>query len=128
MIGVNPEIVNFLISRAHQFHAQEGVVIPETPGSPSDDWALQVLADHSDNAGFAEVKSAVNDLEPRQQQTIVALMWLGRGDYSVEEWDAALEEAQRNWTPETATYLMAHPMLADFLQEGLSLLGYEFGE
>ena len=128
MLDVNPETVCFLISKAHEFHVKEGVVIPEVPNSPSDDWGRQVLAGYTSDPSLQEFQSTINDLEPDQQQNVVALLWLGRGDFTAEEWDAALEEARDNWTPETAGYLIAHPMLADHLQEGLSMLGYSCEE
>lgn len=124
MLELNPETVCFLINKAKEFHVKEAVVIPEEPYSPSEDWARQVLADHADDLTYQEFKAAVNDLEPDQQATLVALMWLGRGDYSEEQWDAACSEAKSSWTPRTAEYLMAKPLVADYLEEGLSLLGY----
>ncbi len=124
MLEINPEIVCFLVDRAREFHAKEGVVIPEVPGAPTDDWALQVLADHVDDTTRMEFEAAVNDLEPDQQHVLVALLWLGRGDYSLEEWDEAVAEARRNWTPNTAAYLLSHPLLADYWLEALEQFGY----
>jgi hypothetical protein len=124
MLGINPATVCFLISKAKEFHAKEQVVIPEVPTSPTEDWGLQVLADHADDATFLEFKNTINDMEPEQQLNVVALMWVGRGDFEPEDWDQALEEAKENWTPRTAEYLIAHPLLPDFLEEGLSLLDY----
>ncbi len=124
MLDLNPETVCFIIDKAKEFHAKEEVVIPEEPTNPSDDWALQVLADHEDDLTYQEFKAAVDDLEPDQQATLVALTWVGRGDYSEDEWDAAFSDATAGWTQRTAEYLMAKPMLADYLTEGLSLLGY----
>lgn len=125
MLDVNPETVCRLIALAREFHAQEAVVIPEVPESPGDDWAVQVLASHQSDETFQEFKSIVEDLEPDQQQQVVALLWLGRDDYSVEEWQQAVEEARYNWSNHTAEYLMAHPYLADHLLQGLQAHGYE---
>jgi len=124
MLELNPDTVCFLIDKAHEFHAKEEVVLPDTPGSPSEDWALQVLADHADDATFLEFKSTVNDLDPDQQVQLVALFWVGRGDFSADEWNEALAEAQGSWNSRTAEYLIAHPLLADYFEEGLSVLGY----
>ncbi len=125
MLELNPEVVCDIIDKAREFHAQEAVVIPEEPLSPADDWALQVLADHEDDLTFQEVRTAVNDLETDQQITLVALMWLGRGDYTEDQWDEALTDAEAGWTPRTAEYLMSTPLVADYLSEGLALLGYD---
>lgn len=128
MLALNPETVCFLINKAKEFHAKEEVVIPDEPLSPSEDWARQVLADHADDLSYQEFGDAINDLEPDQQFAIIALMWLGRGDYSVEQWDTALSDAKERWTPRTAEYLLARPMVADYLSEGLDLLGYSCEE
>lgn len=124
MIEINPEIVCQIIDRAREFQSNEAVVLPETPFNPSDDWALQTLAEHTDDMTYQEVTDAIRDLEPDQQVVLLALMWTGRGDYEIEEWDSALTEAEDNWTERTAEYLLATPLVADYLLEGLDLHGY----
>ena len=123
-LELNPDIVCLIIARAHEFHAQEQVVIPEEPANPTQDWALEVLADHAGDPSYLELKTIIEELEPDQQVTLVALMWMGRGDYDASEWDTALEEAGDSWTPRAADYLIATPLVADYLEEGLSELGY----
>ncbi len=124
MLDLNPETVCWIIRKAAQFHAKEEVVIPEEPTGPGDSSALAVLADHADDPSFAELKAAIDDLEPDQQVSLVALMWLGRGDYDAGEWQEALAQARDSWTPHTAEYLIATPLVADYLEEGLAQLGY----
>ena len=125
MISIDLDTVQFIIDKAREFHAKEAVSIPEEPTSPTDDWARQVLADHVDDASYAELVATIEDLEPDQQVDLVALMWLGRGDFDIEEWPAAQAEAGRARTARTADYLIATPLLADYLQEGLELHGYQ---
>lgn len=132
MLEINPEIICQIIVRAREFQAQEGVVIPETSGSYAttndEDWAMQTLATHADDATYHEMRTAINSLEPDQQVSLVALMWLGRGDFTAEEWQDAITEAQDQWTNRTAEYLIATPLVADYLEEGLSQLGYSCTE
>lgn len=128
MLDLNPDTVCFLVDKAHEFHAQEQVVIPDVPGSPTEDWALQALASHAGDPTFQEFKATVDDLEPDQQHQLVALLWLGRGDYDVAEWDEAVTEARRLSNRRTAEYLIAHPLLADYLEEALAELGYSCEE
>jgi hypothetical protein len=123
-LDINPETVRYIISMAREFQVQEQVTIPEDPMSPSDDWALQALANHEGDSTEDELKIAIQDLEPDQQVQLVALMWLGRGSFSVDEWDAALREAGDNWNAKTAEYLIGTPLVADYLEEGLNQLGY----
>ena len=124
MLNINPEIVRAIIDRAHEFHVKEAVTITEEPLSPADDWAQQILADHADDPTLQELQTTINDLEPDQQVELVALTWLGRGDYDIAEWKDAVEQAKDSWNPRTAEYLIGTPMLADFLAEGLDLHGY----
>ncbi len=124
MLDVDLDTVCFLVEKARIFHAQEAVVIPDMPDNPADDWGLQALAAHGEDPTLQEFRMVFNDLEPDQQANVVALLWLGRGDFDVSEWENALETARENATPNTADYLMAHPLLADYLAEGLALLGY----
>ena len=124
MIDMNPEIVCEIIQRAREFQSKETVVLPETNFSLGDDWAIQTLADHEDDMSYREVKDAIDDLEPDQQIVLVALMWLGRGDYDIDEWDSAIAEAENNWTERTSEYLLATPLVSDYLLEGLDLHEY----
>lgn len=128
MLNVNPEIVCALIQRAREFHAKEGVVIPEETTVSSHNMAADVLADHQEDPAFQEFKDTVNDLEPDQQVALVALMWVGRGDFDAAEWNSAFRQAADEWTPHTAEYLLTTPLVADYLEEGLAIFGYSCEE
>jgi len=128
MLTVNPETICFLIGKAREFQAKEDVVIPETPESPSDDWALQVLADHIEDLTLQEVRATVDDLDPDQQAEIVALMWLGRGDYDLEEWDMAVADSLDFVQSNPTEYLFSHPFVADYLEEAILQHGYSCDE
>jgi hypothetical protein len=121
MLNINPETVCYVIAKAREFQAKEEVVIPEVPLSSSEDWARQVLANHADDPCAQEVRAAVDDLEPDQQAALVALMWLGRGDFLLSEWSTAMVTAAESMTDITdpAAYLLAHPLVADYLLDGL---------
>ncbi len=124
MLNINPDTICYLVGKAREFHVKEEVVIPEEPDSPSDDWARQVLADHSGDLTYQDAASVVEDLEPDQQIALVALMWLGRGDYDLADWESALIDAADAHSSHTAAYLLSTPLMADYLEEGLSQHGY----
>ncbi|SFR47145.1 Protein of unknown function [Marinobacter daqiaonensis] len=124
MLQVNPDTVCRLIELAQSFHVREPASIPEEGSNAADDWTQQMLADHADNTSYDEFKSIIKDLDADHQQEVVALLWLGRGDYTLEEWDSVVKQAKEQWSPETAEYLIDHPLLADELREGLELHGY----
>ncbi len=128
MLSVRIDTICLLIDKAHQFQSQEQVVLADVPEIPTEDWALEALADHAEDPCLNEVRDLLEELDPNQRAEVVALMWLGRGDYEVEDWDTAVEDALEGYSERTAEYLLAHPMVADDLEEGLIQLGYSCEE
>ena len=121
-IELNRETVQFLIDRAREFHTRDDVSFDEEPEVDDDDWSQQFAASFAADPYYQEIKTTVEDLEPDQQMTLVALMWVGRGDFSIDEWDDALKEAEENWNENTADYLIGTPMLSDYLAEAIDQL------
>ncbi len=128
MLHIKLETMCYIIAKAREFHAKEEVVLPDTPGSPSEDWALQVLADHSQDYSLREMTGAIGEMSQRQRAELVALMWLGRGDYSLDEWEQAVDDAIGDYSLRAAAYLLSHPIVADDLEEGLIAHGYSCQE
>ena len=126
MLEVSTGIVCRIIDLAREFQAQEGVVIPATSGGSEidSDAAMQILAAHADDLTYQQLKAEIDDLEQRQQIELVALTWLGRGDYTAEEWEDVREQAGEQWTSHTAEYLLATPQIAEYLADGLEQLGF----
>ena len=125
MLQINPVNVCRLIQLAQEIHAQEQVTIPEESlAYESDDHMRQVLAGHHNDMFVGEFKSIVADMEPDQQCQLVALYWQGRGEFSLDEWPQAMRLAKQEWTPDTADYLLKHPLLASELTEGLEMQGF----
>mgnify|MGYP001037837079 CR=1 FL=1 len=127
MLELNPDIVRAVIERTREFQAKETVVIPDEQTVPADDadWAMQVVAGHDDETVLEEGRALINDLEPDQQVTLMALMWVGRGDFAPEEWEEALEQGRDLYADNTADVLFASPMVSDYLEEGLAAFGYQ---
>jgi hypothetical protein len=127
-LNVNPENVLRLILLAREFHAQDSVPMGDEPVNQSDEGPRHMLTHRAGDLTLEEFRSIIADLEPKQQAEVVALMWVGRGDYEAEEWESVREEAREQWTPWTADYLIAHPLLPHYLTEGLDALGYDHEE
>ena len=126
MIELNPENVYFIIQKAREFQVEEGDDDLESPADLEDLEALEAHEHEMDeDVSQDELMAAIDDLEPDQQISLVALMWLGRGDYEIEEWAEALEDARDAWNNRTARYLIGITELADYLEEGLARHGYE---
>ncbi|MBV6633124.1 MAG: DUF3775 domain-containing protein [Alphaproteobacteria bacterium] len=72
-----------------------------------------------------ELTGAIDTLSMEAQCELVALAWLGRGDYTANDFPQAVTDAKARWNPRTAAYLGGMAMLADYLEEGLSSLEYD---
>jgi hypothetical protein len=70
-----------------------------------------------------ELRALIADLNVDEAAELVALAWLGRGDYDAAEWSEALDEAKRRGNRRTAAYLLGMPLLGDYLEEGLEAIG-----
>ena len=123
-LDLNRDTVQHIIDLAHEFHARDDVVFEEDVPVADEFWARQMSADFAEDIYYQELKNSINDLEPDQQVTLVALMWTGRGDFDIAEWQEALDAAGEAWNERTADYLIGTPMLADYLTEGLDLHDY----
>lgn len=89
---------------------------------------MSVLEEHADDPVVEELTSLINSLSEDEQIDLVALMWLGRDDYSASDWSTVRDEAARAHNNRTAEYLIGTPLLADFLEEGLSKLDFSCEE
>jgi hypothetical protein len=57
------------------------------------------------------------------KEELVALMWIGRGDYTADAWDEAVSDAREMRDQHVPSYLIGTPLLGDLLEEGLSQIG-----
>lgn len=121
-LDLNREIVTSIIDKAHEFNEQSDVTPLEDEEEPDigdGDFSELMTTKYGTDVVYQQLKGVIEDLDPDQQMTVVALMWVGRGDFTVDEWDEALELAEENWTDHTADYLIGTPLLADYLGEAL---------
>ena len=127
-LTISPEKVCFIIIKAREFDAKDAVSEPNPGSNPSDDGDAAVLEDHEDDPVVEELTSLIDSLSEDEQIDLVALAWLGRDDYSAGDWPAVREQAAHAHNERTASYLLGMPLVGDFLEEGLSLLGYSCEE
>ena len=128
VLTISPEQVFFIIVKAREFDAKDPVTDPNDGSNPTDDGEIAVLEDHRDDPTVQEIISFINAMSVDEQVDLVALAWLGRDDCTAADWASVREEAAAAHNKRTATYLLGMPQLGDFLEEGLSLLGYSLEE
>jgi hypothetical protein len=124
MLTIPLDTLGWIIVKAREFDVKEGDSYDGEGGEDEGD----VLQDRGSDPTEAELTSWINDLTDTQSAELVALMWLGRGDGSAEEFGALVEQARRSRVTRTSKYLLGEPLLADYLEAGLDALGYDVAE
>lgn len=127
-LTISPEKVCFIIVKAREFDAKDAVTEPDPGSNPSDDKGAAILEDHPDDPVVEELTSLIDALSQDEQIDLIALAWLGREDHAAGDWPELREEAALAYNGRTASYLLGIPLLSDFLEEGLSMLGYSCEE
>jgi hypothetical protein len=124
-LAISAEDVGFLIVKAREFDVKEANSDPDSGSNATDDNMIDVLEDNGSDPAASEIAGFINALSEEEKIDLVALMRLGRGDGTIEEWDdlrrEAAEERERN--RHTARYLLGEPLLGDYLAEGLAAFG-----
>ncbi len=124
MLTIPLEKLAYIIVKAREYDAEVPPVDEESGSNPSDDADRDVLQESPENVTYQELADALDGLSELERIELLALTWLGRGDYSKEEWRDALREARQVHDEKETDYLIGTPLLADYIEEGLSQLGY----
>jgi hypothetical protein len=128
-LGISPEKVRFVILKARQYDAKEEDSDESDGSNAVDDKMADVLEDKPDeDAVRQELTAFINGLDEEEQVNLVALAWLGRGTFDIEEWEEALQIARDEHNNRTGQYLLGLPMLGDYLAAGLEAFDESFDD
>jgi hypothetical protein len=120
-LSISPEKVAFVVTKAHQYEMEAAE--PELLADLTDDDVAPATGGRGTKTDRSELVSFIGGLNVDEQIDLVALMWLGRGDGSLENWDELRAQAAQAHNNRTATYLIETPMLGDYLEEALMEFG-----
>jgi len=110
----------FIIERAREFDVKESDGDPNSGSNANDDGNADVLEDKPGDATREELTGAIRELNEDERAELVALAWLGRGTYDIEEWDEAVSTAKSEHGKRAAEYLIGLPLLGDYLEDGMA--------
>ncbi|HVZ92862.1 MAG TPA: DUF3775 domain-containing protein [Rhizomicrobium sp.] len=123
-LGISPEKVRYVIFKARQYDGKEADSDPDEGSNAADDDMVDVMEDKpQEDAVREELIAFINGLDEDEQINLVALAWLGRGTFSLDEWGEAMRTARDEHNNRTAQYLLGLPLLGDYLAEGLDAFG-----
>jgi hypothetical protein len=121
--AIDQATLAYIVLKAKAFDALVGADDVSDGSDSPDDRFVDALEDEADNPAQRELGAAIAGLDVDAKATLVALTWLGRGDYDAEEWADALADARERAQGSTARYLMGVPLLGDYLEDGADKLG-----
>lgn len=128
MLTIPLKKLAFIIEKAREFDAEVAPVDEDGRSGSDDEDVVDILDDTRSNPTYQELLGSIDSLNDDERDEIVALTWLGRGDFSKSEWRRALATAHERHNGREADYLAGTPLLADYLEEGVSQLGYSLDE
>ena len=105
--------------------------VPSTAGdrtTTGDDSRLVTLEEpegigEDEDARRGEMVEFVAGLNVEEQVDLLALIWLGRGDYELAEWDDAVAEAEARIAARDPDYMIGDAALPEYLGGGLEAFG-----
>lgn len=127
-LSISPEKAFYILMKAREFEEKTEPSGMEDGSNPADDKSVAVLEDNPEDATEEELTAALDGLNEDEQLDLVALTWIGRGDFSIGDWIAAREEAKSVTHKHISNYLIGTPLFSEYLEEGLGLAGVDLDE
>jgi hypothetical protein len=118
MPDINTEKVCYVIVKARELESEDEGVEPDASNS-ADDKFVSVLTEDAYSSIRDELVAFIDAMDIDEQCELVAIAWVGRGDFSAEEWATAVSEARERRKGPTSSYLLGLPLLASHLEAGL---------
>ncbi len=122
-LAIRPDDAFFILMKAREFDEKTPQSDPDSGSNPSDDGALDILEDDPDDTVEDELIAAIESLNDDAQLDLVALIWIGRGDFSLAEWEEARAGAEDIGRDRMPRYVCGMPLVSDYLDEGLAAFG-----
>ncbi len=118
-LGISLESVAAIVDAARA--VQEGEESGALARDEEDEEGLD--AEDDENMDEDALRAFIADLNEDEQASLIALAWVGRGDYGAAEFEEARTLAKERNIRDPAEYLLGIDMLGDMLEEGLAELG-----
>lgn len=119
-LTITPDAAFAILLKAREFDAKVDQTDPDSGSNPSDDASVDALEFGPSDATQAELASAISDLNDDEQRDLIALIWLGREDFTLGEWTQARRSASDIGRDHIARFVTDIPLVSDYLEAGLS--------
>jgi hypothetical protein len=130
-LAIGPDTVRMFVLKARAISAElrddyvdGGEHEVELDGGNRDSHHHDGLAEEeAEDLSREELRELIGDLNDDEAAELIALVWIGRGDYDASEWQDAVNEARTRGRKRLASYLLGMPLLPEWLEEGLEAIG-----
>jgi hypothetical protein len=123
-LNISIEKIRDIVLLAREFDFAEFPDDPD-PGSEPDAVAdPETILDDGEDPTEAELHEMIDDLNVDELIDLIALVWVGRGDFDRAEWQEARGLARERQEKKASDYLLGMPTLSDYLEDGLATLGH----
>lgn len=119
-LTINPDSAFAIMQKARQYAVKVPQTDPDSGSNPTDDGSVDALEFGPSDDTRRELESAIRDLNDDEQQDLVALVMLGRGDFTLAEWGDARRAALDIPRARTPDFIAGIPLVSDYLEEGMS--------
>jgi hypothetical protein len=126
-LSIEPETAFYIVVKAREWDEKTSPSDDDgedTGSNPTDDEDVEILEDRAGDPTYDELMAALTSLNDDQKLDLITLMWIGRGDYDIGEWDSARQNAADMGEKHIPSYLIQTPLLGDYLEDGLNQAGY----
>jgi hypothetical protein len=123
-LRISSEKVCYVVVKAREFDVKVAPEWLDDGSNPTDDGMMRILEDYKDDPTLAELQSYLRSLDDDELEDLVALTLIGRGDYTIDEWEDLMSEVRDlRASQNTVRYLIGIPLLGDYLEDGLNEFG-----
>jgi Protein of unknown function (DUF3775) len=122
-LRISTEKVCYVVVKAREFDVKVAPEWLDDGSNPVDDGMTRVLEDYRDDPTLVELRSYLRAMNEDELEDLIALTLLGRGDYSIDEWEDLMSEAAELRADHPVRYLIGIPLLGDYLEDGLNEFG-----
>jgi hypothetical protein len=121
-LGISTEKVCNLIESLREYAGREPPTATQDV-SEGDDGPMELMEDRPDDPSLDEAREFIAGLSLDERVALQALLWVGRGDYAIEEWPAALAEAWRRDSTGDLDFALAEELTPSEFEDGLAAFG-----
>jgi hypothetical protein len=123
-LNISTEKIRDIVLRAREFELLDYPDEPDPGEEPDEPEDREAVLDEGDDPTESELREMIDDLNDDEVVDLIALAWVGRGDFGREEWQEARTLARERHGRKSSGYLMGMPTLSEYLDEGLATLGH----